>query len=76
MTREEAIEIVKSIILCGEYENYGVEEEAVDMAIDALKQPEIRYCKDCMYYDRDTGHCDMHTMMTDPTDYCSYSVRR
>lgn len=77
MTRDEAAAILHELWSCDYHYCLSTNDAmAVDMAIEALEQPEIRYCKDCMYYDRDTGHCDMHTMMTDPDDYCSYSVRR
>lgn len=69
MTREDA-----SNILCKLKENglWFSQRLAIDMAIEALKQPEIIRCNDCHYYDGE--RCDMHKMMTDQTDYCSYAV--
>lgn len=77
MTREEEISDIISLMDYMKYEWMGSDvPEALETAIEALKQPEIRYCEDCMYYGRDIGHCYMHGMTTDPGDYCSYSVRR
>lgn len=44
MTREEAIKILEGLMvpICA--------EEAFDMAIEALKQPEIIYCHECIHY--------------------------
>lgn len=74
MTREEAAEKINWLYYEADYGNNLPDdmETAVDMAIEALKQPEIIRCKDCHYYDGE--RCDMHKMMTDQTDYCSYAV--
>jgi hypothetical protein len=50
MTRQEAIETIKTAIARVEWEyplDYAV---AFDMAIEALSQQEIIRCKDCKYY--------------------------
>ena len=51
MTREKAIEILEGLAVPVSAET------AFDMAIDALKQPEIIRCKDCKWwgYDDDDG---------------------
>lgn len=50
--------------------------EAHDMAIAALRQPEIIRCRECKL--RDTGYCNMaHGFMgMKDDDYCSYAERR
>ena len=55
MTREEAIEIVKSAFSAWESEfrvpndDWSEEHEALDMAIEALKTDIVR-CKDCKHW--------------------------
>lgn len=49
MTKQEAIETIKTAIARVEWEypmDYAV---AFDMAIEALRQPEIVRCKNCFY---------------------------
>lgn len=74
MTREEAIN--ELIEMCkyinGNIEIRSKQYKALNMAIEALKQPEIIRCAGCHYYA--DGHCDMHHMGTSPDDYCSYAV--
>ena len=75
MTREEAVKTLTE--LWGVDYRYclgTIEVEAVDMAIEALKQPEIIRCEGCRYYA--DGHCDMHNMGVDSDDFCSYAVGR
>ena len=62
MTRQEAIEILSCYYVVDDVR----QNEALDMAIEALKQPEIVYCKDCMHhgYIGDDGNIDY------PTDNC------
>lgn len=50
--------------------------EAHDMAITALRQPEIIRCRECKL--RDTEYCNMaHGFMgMKDDDYCSYAERR
>lgn len=72
MTRDEAIKILEQMQRgkIRDIEDYCF--DAVDIAIEALEQPEIIRCNDCHYYNGE--RCDMHKMMTDQTDYCSYAV--
>lgn len=56
MTREEAIVIlrmVKAYVLPPEY------KEALNMAIEALSQPERVRCKDCKYYTESSEACGL-----------------
>ena len=63
MTRQEAVEKLKRErngvcrgcahpSMVGWCENHCKLPEAYDVAIEALAQPEIIYCKDCEYYGR------------------------
>lgn len=47
--------------------------EAIDMAIEALKQPEIVQCKDCDLNDG-TCYCNFHYRDVKPNDYCSWRI--
>lgn len=75
MTREEAARQIYGLILSAEDEDgpciFSDQIEALEMGIEALKQPEIIRCENCHYYDGE--HCDMHNAGTYPTDYCSYA---
>ena len=77
MEREEAIEELEQRlstlkILGGSYVDC-VNGEAIKVAIEALKQPEIIRCKDCLYYERG-GRCGCHCMQVLMSDYCSYAA--
>lgn len=50
MTKEEAIKILEE----GEVSKESGFFEAYQMAIEALKQPEVIRCHQCGYWDRDT----------------------
>lgn len=59
------------------------EVEALQMAIDALKQPEIIWCKKCKHYDEDEdeygykyGWCWSWGDHCDPDGFCNYAERR
>lgn len=67
MTRNDAINILKMIEAHG-----ALAIIAKEMAIEALKQPELIRCASCHYYA--DGHCDMHHMGVSPDDFCSYAV--
>lgn len=84
MTREEAINWLNFI-------KYHVEnkimatfdddsEDAIDMAIEALKS-EIVQCKDCKWYDKfppihTKCRCKLAKWWCNDMDYCSYGERR
>ena len=77
MTREEAAQAIYGVIIgsdeCEEdFCLFSDQVEALEMGIEALKQPKIIRCENCHYYDGE--HCDMHNAGTYPTDYCSYAV--
>ena len=58
MTREEAIKGLKR--LSKEFGGYKPNKEMFDMAIDALKQPELHYdewCETCKEYDAERHRC-------------------
>lgn len=82
MTREEAITKLKSqrdeicngcLHAVGWCESHCGFSEAIDMAIKALKQPEIVQCKDCDLNDG-TCYCDFHYRNVKPNDYCSWRI--
>lgn len=82
MTREEAIEIVKSAFSAWESEfrvpndDWSEEHEALDMAIEAL-QTDIVRCEDCKYKGKvgDLLVCRIHEVSTRADDYCSRGER-
>ena len=53
MTREEAIKFLKVWNPI-----HPAKQEARDMAVEALKQPEIVRCKDCKHRDPEDRKCD------------------
>lgn len=76
MTREEAInynENLKMYMKITDKQNpYKFLEEnyiALDMAIEALKEPNIIYCKDCAYYRTPERYS-----YKDPNPYCCRSA--
>lgn len=80
MTREEAIEILKA-----NYPDACFEQlrDAVDMAISALKQPEIVRCKECIYASPNGKNgCKVYhfklyeTHEMNANDFCSRAERR
>lgn len=87
MTREEAIHELSTIFGYGFY-NERV-DEALNMAIDALEQEPIIYCKDCKYCDInitisksvtgeviDVNECIRFHKYVDEDDYCSFAERK
>ena len=68
MTREEAMEILDKMPLCNECDSSNFPYTCVEcgdaflMATEALKQPEIVRCKDCLHAEQ--------TMFDD--EYCCY----
>lgn len=81
MSRDEVIEILKA-----DYPDacYGQLRDAIDVAISALKQPEIIRCKDCKYshmtYDGDCKYCEIwfpdEAEYMDGDYYCGSAERR
>ena len=86
MKREEAIEKLRSqrdgicngcLHAVGWCENHCGFSEVIDMAIEALRQPEIVRCKDCA--NRNTPRCSMEwddICWAEDDDYCSDADRR
>lgn len=52
-----------------EYDDFPDDKEAIIMAIEALKQPEIIRCKDCYWFDN--SYCEFEN--TDPNAFCSHA---
>lgn len=51
MTREQAVQMIENMPISHEC------REFFDLALDALRQPEIVRCEDCDNYDSETGRC-------------------
>lgn len=85
MTREEAINILWMYDV--NFEPHPAEEvmHAIDMAIEALRQPEIVRCKDCKYQDKGENESEsqnlcgyrpwLYVPVTDD-HFCGYAVRK
>lgn len=53
--------------------------EAIDMAIEALKQPEIIHCCECSSYGKSLSGkymCLAHCTYPQPNHYCADGIRR
>ena len=73
MDRKEAIEILKRNKPTSDPRRCGTELcEAVDMAIEALQEPEIVHCKDCRHWDKEIMYCNHTGMQIEPDGYCVY----
>lgn len=79
MTREEAIEILKRNKPTSDPRMCGTELcEAVDMAIEALKEPEIVHCNDCKYWlrtrigEEELNQCGLAGYLIGGRGYCLY----
>lgn len=81
MTNEQAITKLQQYLDSNLIEdltgNEGV-DEAIRMGVDALKQPEIIYCKDCKHLEVDSIFHDCWCMGRKvwATHYCGYAERR
>lgn len=93
MTKEEAIHYLEcgATANCrcasnkrhgGDCEGEAAVIEAINLAIEALEQPEIIYCKDCVYYsgkycvvDYITGKSES-TVTRDSDDFCSCGEKK
>ena len=79
MIRKEAIEILKRNKPTSDPRRCGTERcEAVDMAIEALKEPEIVHCKDCKYWlrtrigEEELNQCGLAGYLIGGRGYCLY----
>ena len=88
MTREEAAEQIYGLILSADDEEgpciFSDQIEALETAIEVLKQPEIIRCKDCKYCD-DYGmgeyYCESEDIVpvgnyVEPYGFCNFARRR
>ena len=53
--------------------------EAIDMAIEALKQPEIIHCCECSLYGKSLSGkymCLVHCTYPQPNHYCADGIRK
>ena len=91
MTNEEATEILKNAAWLGTNKDREKTEEAVNMAIKALRsvlptgnETEIVYCRDCKYahitYRGEVKYCDVwfpdESHYMDTDNFCSFAERR
>ena len=82
MTKDEAVSIIEDRVRVTEYVESSyvdcVDIEALKMAIEALRQPEIVRCKDCANCSRDAVFddywCDGREV--EANHYCGYAERR
>lgn len=73
MTREEAVARIKDHIeVHGYHEQNAVKIlEALDMAIKALEQPEIIYCINCGWWNKEERVCHKFGHNMEDHDFCS-----
>ena len=50
--------------------------KALNMAIEALREPEIVHCKDCKHWDKEIMYCNHTGMQIEPDGYCVYGERK
>ena len=50
--------------------------KALNMAIEALQEPEIVHCKDCRHWDKEIMYCNHTGMQIEPDGYCVYGERK
>lgn len=81
MTRAEAIELLVNATYSEEWQGNKQLTKAQHMAIDALGQEPIIYCKDCKQWhewENGTGSCHRSDIMwvgSDYDDFCSFAER-
>ena len=72
MTREEAINHLEDLQVY-RHEPTETDREALCMAIEALKDPEIVHCKDCVYWKAARiGICGLAGYFIGERGYCLY----
>lgn len=79
MTKEEAISIISGyeVYGCGYCLQGGDEvEEALRLAVDALRQETVIRCKDCKFYEPENCQCKMVIGTWFPEEYCNSSMRK
>ena len=78
MDRKEAIELIKRHMIIhqiGKYPHIKL-GEALSLAIEALREPEIVHCKDCKHWDKEIMYCNHTGMQIEPDGYCVYGERK
>lgn len=75
MTREEAIHRLKNTAWLGTNKDREETEQAVDMAIEALKRKPI-LCSHCKHYILHDHRCGWWNHGVSNVDWCSYAERR
>ena len=77
MDRKEAIAEFKERLAITDYKEHIPEYyEAIELAIEALQEPEIVHCKDCRHWDKEIMYCNHTGMQIEPDGYCVYGERR
>lgn len=79
MIQDEAIEYLFDIKTDAVYRILSVEKEAIDMAIEALTQPQIIRCKDCVHWKHSNirpNYCDIWEWCNQADDFCSFAERK
>lgn len=82
MTRQEALLFLKDLVDVIDYQesennDFPNARQALNMAIEALEQPEIVYCKDCKF-NKGVNKCfhpDSVMIIPDDNDFCSYGKK-
>ena len=75
MTREEAVQVLKTMRL---WTGLKDKKEAIDVAIEALQEPEIVHCKDCKYWlrtrigEEELNQCGLAGYLIGGRGYCLY----
>ena len=81
MTREEAVGVIERLPVMSymkKNEKQTIITTALDMAIEALKEPEIVHCKDCKYWIRtrigeeELNQCGLAGYLIGGRGYCLY----
>lgn len=81
MTNENAINILRHLSPPRTSKAaFDAFRQAIEMAIEALKEPKIIRCKDCKRYDliyaHNGGVCEHWNAKTEEDIYCGYAERR
>lgn len=78
MDRKEATQhIIRHMVAhgIGKYPHIKL-GEALSLAIEALREPEIVHCKDCKHWDKKIMYCNHTGMQIEPDGYCVYGERK
>ena len=76
MDREKAIRILTLFREEWDRHSKTPNAKALDMAIEALQEPEIVHCKDCKHWDKEIMYCNHTGMQIEPDGYCVYGERK